>query len=164
MKKQRLISLEKQLTDIIQLIIQTPYRIVCSYYERTLQVTLINLINGKSYLIATVRGTVTPDEQSFIEYFYVMPHFHNNGIGRTLLKYYTELQLLEGATEIHLKPLPFVPGSRDPVEYLRLVNWLGGKDYPKMSRYALVRFYESVGFKSTDPDDPGAEMQLKISA
>lgn len=164
MKKQRLTSLENHLTEVLEPLIKTPYRVVCSYYERTLRVTLINLDTGKSYLIATARGSKTPEGHAFIEYFYVMPHFHNCGIGRMLLKYYADLQVLEGSKELHLKPLPFVPGQKDPVEYLRLVNWLGGKDYPKMTRKDLVRFYESAGFKSINPGDLGAEMQKKISA
>ena len=164
MKKQRLTNLENQITKVLQPLIETPYRVVCSYYALTLRITLINLLTGKSYLIATVRGSKTDDGDSFIEYFYVMPHFHNCGIGHMLLQSYADLQLLEGSKELFLEPLPFVPGSKDPVEYLRLVNWLGGKDYPKMSRRALIRFYESNGFESLDPNNLSARMHKKISA
>ena len=164
MKNQKLESLEKELTTLLEPIIETPYRVICSYYDRTLRVTLINLTNGKSYLIATVLGSKTKDDQSFIEYFYVMPQFHNLGIGRRLLRYYSDFQVMEGSKELYLKPLPFVPGSRDPIEYLRLVNWLGGKDYVRMTRRNLVQFYESVGFQSLDPDILDAEMYKVITA
>lgn len=158
-KEQWLTKLEKYLTDSLSDIITVPYEVICSYHDKILSVTLINLNTGKSYLISAIRGKKDAEGHAYIELFYVMPHFQGCGIGHTLLDYYARLQLLEGEEEIHLKPIPFLPESRNPLEYFRLYTWLGKKDHTKMTRNQLVRFYQSAGFEPIYPGDLGSEMQ-----
>ena len=158
-KEQWLTKLETVLSDALSDMIKVPFQVICSYHNKILSVTLINLESGKSYLIAAIRGNKNDEGHAYIELFYVMPHFQGFGIGHTLLEYYAQLQLLEGEEEIHLKPIPFLPESRNPMEYFRLYTWLGKKDHTKMSRYQLIRFYKSAGFEPIYPNDLGSEMQ-----
>ena len=51
MKEQWLSKLENYLTDALKGIIHVPYRIICTYHDKILSVTLINQTSGKSYLI-----------------------------------------------------------------------------------------------------------------
>ncbi len=164
MKEQWLKELENYLTDSLKDIISVPYEVVCSYHDKILSVTLINLKTGKSYLISAVRGKKNAEGHAYIELFYVMPHFQGCGIGHTLLQYYAQIQKMEGEEEIHLKPIPFLPESRNPMEYFRLYTWLGKKDHTKMTRRQLVRFYKSAGFEPIDPDDICSEMQKILPA
>ena len=50
MKEQWLSKLENYLTDALKGIIHVPYRIICTYHDKILSVTLINQTSGKSYL------------------------------------------------------------------------------------------------------------------
>ena len=163
MKEQWLSKLENYLTDALKGIIHVPYRLICTYHDKILSVTLINQTSGKSYLIATVRGRKDPDKQTYIELFYVMPHFQGCGIGRTILDYYSQIQIAEGEDEIHLKPLPFLPESRNPLEYFRLYTWLGGKNHTLMTRRQLIRFYQSAGFEPMRPSDITSGMQRQLA-
>ena len=85
------------------------------------------------------------------------------GIGRTILDYYSQIQIAEGEDEIHLKPLPFLPESRNPLEYFRLYTWLGGKNHTLMTRRQLIRFYQSAGFEPMRPSDITSEMQRQLA-
>ena len=72
-------------------------------------------------------------------------------------------QIAEGEDEIHLKPLPFLPESRNPLEYFRLYTWLGGKNHTLMTRRQLIRFYQSAGFEPMRPSDITSEMQRQLA-
>lgn len=162
MKEHWLNELENKLTDIIKDIIQDPFSIECCYKEKTLTIYLNNLDRNKTYLVAAIRGKRANDN-AYIDLFYVMPHFQGNGVGHTVLDYYSEIQKTEGESGITLKPVPVLPENYNPWECLRLYAWLGKKEHSKMSRQQLVNFYRSAGFKQLYPGLT-SEMQCILTA
>ncbi len=161
--KERLEQLNSYFTEDLKDIIKVPYEIDSSYFERTLTVRVTNLKTGKSYLMAYIRGKERAGN-TFIELFYIMPHFQNRGYGHKLLDFYSRLQKdFEGKEIIMLKPIPFLPESKNLTEYFRLYTWLGKKEHMKMTRRQLIRFYKSAGFEPVRPDDLNCEMQRDLT-